>query len=351
MQKKAESIKTAFSVIGAVVGAGFITGREILSFFGGTSPAVAGGAAFIIFFLLFYFLLCRKEDEFSRFGNAAVCVLSVLIMASMLGATDSLFTLSFGVPKKLPIGSFFMLVLSTALCFCGLKGIEKANLFLVPFMIACVLICAAYSFFSGASEAQNPSVNLSVAESFSLFSISGAARCVSYCAFNTLLSQPFFAKIKSEKNEYSPLLVAAISAGVLGGMIFVYLFSLSGKGAESFDIPAFILCKNSRILKWLLCVAVFCAILTTQISTEYPLVKSAERKKRSGLYIIVLALFTFIISRVGFYAIVDKIYPAVAVFSTLYYLILICASLPLFRAKPRLRTSVPQARSKSASKS
>lgn len=376
------SIKTAFSVIGAVIGAGFITGREILSFFGDLPPVLAGIAAFAAFFGLFYFLLRRKEDELFKIGNAAVYIISVLIMASMLGATDSLFALCFGVPQKTSIGSIFMLILSTALCFCGMKGIEKANLFLVPFMIVCVLVCAIYSrctfnsssFFSvngqifgetlffgesldNAYLSEIGAVSLFKSEIFTfsendggLSSILKLAGCAAYAAMNALLSQPFFSKIKSEKNEYSPLLVAAVSAGVLGGMIFVYLFSLSGKNAENIDIPAFLLCGSSTFLKYLLCGAVFCAILTTQISTEYPLVKLAERKKRSGLYIIVLALFTFIISRLGFYAIVDKIYPAIAVFAALYYLILICASL-VFRLKPRLRTSVPQARSKSTSKS
>ncbi len=355
MQKRAvASVKTAFSVIGAIVGAGFITGREILSFFGSVSPFAAGVTAFAVFFVLFYFLLKRKNDRLFSFGNGAAYALSLLIMASMLSATDSLFRLTFALPKSLPIGSVLLLVLSTALCFCGLGGIQKANLILVPFMLIAVLVCAAYSLFFNkfaplAGKILGESFTGVIGFPFSASDTSAAVKllkCVVYCALNALLSQPFFCKIKSEKNDFSPALVSAFSAAVLGIMIFVYLLALNGKNAELLDIPVFALCGNNVFLKCLLCAAVFCAILTTQLSTEYPLIKLAERKKRGELYIMLLALLVFLLSRLGFYAIVDQLYPLTASFAATYYVVLICASLPPFRKKRQRRTSLRQARLK-----
>lgn len=366
------SVRAALSIIGAAVGAGFITGREILSFFGGYSPAFAFVTAFLAFFVWFYFLLCGAVNgKLAAIGNVAVYLLSALIIASMLGATDSLFNYVFGVPKSLPVGSVLLLVLCTALCFTGLNGVERANVILVPFMLLSVIFCVIYCFISenggaggsagvdsagGASGIQGEcGTQGACGVLYAIFSPVknggaglGLFGCISYCCLNALLSQPFFIKIKNERADVCPALTAAISAGGLSVMIFLYLLALGNKNVKVADIPVFLLCENCLALKYLLAFAVFCAIFTTQLSTEYPLVKLAEGKKASGLYIVGLATFAFALSRLGFFVMIDVIYPIMAIFATLYYAA--CAASifakSVFLKAPRRRTSARQARLK-----
>lgn len=366
------SVRAALSIIGAAVGAGFITGREILSFFGGYSPAFAFVTAFLAFFVWFYFLLCGAVNgKLAAIGNVAVYLLSALIIASMLGATDSLFNYVFGVPKSLPVGSVLLLVLCTALCFTGLNGVERANVVLVPFMLLSVIFCVIYCFISenggaggsagldsagGASGIQGEcGTQGACGVLYAIFSPVknggaglGLFGCISYCCLNALLSQPFFIKIKNERADVCPALTAAISAGGLSVMIFLYLLALGNKNVKVADIPVFLLCENCLALKYLLAFAVFCAIFTTQLSTEYPLVKLAEGKKASGLYIVGLATFAFALSRLGFFVMIDVIYPIMAIFATLYYAA--CAASifakSVFLKAPRRRTSARQARLK-----
>lgn len=376
-KKIAASVRAALSIIGAAVGAGFITGREILSFFGGYSPAFAFVTAFLAFFVWFYFLLCGAvSGRLAAIGNVAVYLLSALIIASMLGATDSLFNFAFGLPKSLPVGSASLLILCTALCFTGLNGVERANVVLVPFMLLSVFFCVIFCFVSesggvGGSAGLESAGGASGIQSaggtqdaggvlYAIFSPVknggaglGLFGCISYCCMNALLSQPFFIKIKSERADVCPALTAAISAGGLSVMIFIYLLALGNKNVQNADIPVFLLCENCLALKYLLAFAVFCAIFTTQLSTEYPLVKLAEGKKASGLYIVGLATFAFALSRLGFFVMIDVIYPIMAIFATVYYAA--CAASifakNIFLKAPRRRTSTRQARLKLRRKS
>ena len=374
------SLKITFSVVGAVIGAGFITGREIVRFFYGMPIFAAAGAEFLLFFSLFYFLLTVKDNAFFsravKFANVCVYIISFFIIASMLGATDSLFFEAFGVPYEIPVGSIALLVFATAVCFGGIEKIEKANGFIVPFMIlATVAVLIAF----GEKSSQ-----------FVPFDAEAAASCVSYGAMNALLSQPFFLKLKkgytavnvfkinkkanenaenkqkiSLKSEqiattatknssedlekaqaqrpFSPFLVSLFSSLALALLIALYLKSIDEYAALK-DVPVLFIAGNSEFLRIVIAGLIACGIITTQFSTEYPLVCLASKKKRSRLLLLVGAVAVFTVSRLGFYVIVDVIYPAVAAFAAIYYAVLIFATTVIFPLKSRINTSARRER-------
>lgn len=341
------SLKIALSVIGAVVGAGFITGREILTFFSKYNPIFVALALFCCFFLLIAFSLSNlggeKVEKAIKAGNGIIYFISVFIIASMLGATDSLFFSAFNLPLKIPLGSLLLICASTAVCLGGITKIEKANVFIVPIM----LIIAGYITLSRIFSSNFFVVPYAGIE---FFSFAGAYKCVSYCSMNALLSQPFFCKIKSENKNFSPLTVSLVSSLCLSTLVFIYLIALKGTASESADIPVLEL-ASSKFLKYLASLAVFGGIITTQFSTEYPLVCLLKQRKKSGLYIVLLALLTFVLSRLGFYVIVDVIYPLIALIAAIYYLIIVSKSLFSFRQARLRHTSKRQARLKVWSKS
>ena len=341
------SLKISLSVIGSVVGAGFITGREILTFFSAYNPIAVSLTLFACFFLLITFLLevkNKKTEAALKKGNFAVYFLSFFIISSMLGATDSLFFSVFKLPKSVPLGSLMLICAATAVCFGGISKIEKANVVIVPFM----LVVAAYIAFGRIF-----SRNFFVAP-FSLcgvFGFSGIYGCFSYCSMNVGLAQPFFCKIKSENKNFSPVVTALSSAFCLSVLVFVYLIALKNSVGESADIP--ILClADSPLAKYLAAASIFGGIITTQFSAEYPLVSALKKRKKGGLCIALLAVFSFVFSRLGFYVIVDVVYPAIGFISLVYYaVVIVFAALPFFRARLRRHTSARQARLKATSKS
>ncbi|MDY4187309.1 MAG: hypothetical protein SOX77_05630 [Candidatus Borkfalkiaceae bacterium] len=344
------SLKISLSVIGAVVGAGFITGREILTFFSKFNPVFVATTLFLCFFALINFSLKARGEKIERAiktGNAAIYVISIFIIASMLGATDSLFFSVFKLPVSVPLGSLLLICASTAVCFGGISKIEKANVFIVPAMLLIAGYLTLSKIFSP-SYLVPPYFSEILSGGF--FSFAGIYRCISYSSMNALLSQPFFCKIKTENKNFSPALVAAVSAFCLSVLVFIYLLALKGSVYEGADIPALGL-AGGAVLKYLAAFAVLGGIITTQFSTEYPLVCLLKKRKKSGLLIVLLALVSFVLSRLGFYVIVDVIYPVIALTAAVYYIILISIKRFSFRLSPRRHTSARQARLKLRSKS
>lgn len=130
-----------------------------------------------------------------------------------------------------------------------------------------------------------------------------------------------------------------------------YIFNRAGRNGERKRGYSRLELASSKFLKYLASLAVFGGIITTQFSTEYPLVCLLKQRKKSGLYIVLLALLTFVLSRLGFYVIVDVIYPLIALIVAIYYLIIVSKSLFSFRQARLRHTSKRQARLKVWSKS
>lgn len=362
------SLKITFSVVGAVIGAGFITGREIVRFFYGLPVFAVVFTEFILFFLLFNFLMTVKNNKFIDFfvkvANICVYIISFFIIASMLGAIDSLFSEAFGLSRKIPIGSILLLIFSTAICFGGIDKIEKANAVIVPFMsiaVAAILLIYGKNFLA-----------------YYEFDCKAAVSCISYGCMNALLSQPFFLKLKrgytavgffcflkenknkgfakrknakncppktkcsehinqNRKREFSPFLVSMFSSLILSFLIARYLKAIDEFSALK-DIPLLFIVGKNKFLRVIIAGLIVCGIITTQFSTEYPLVCLAQKKKRSNLLLLLGIVGVFAVSRLGFYVIVDVIYPVVAAFSAIYYAVLIFATALIFPLKSRINT-------------
>ena len=121
------------TVIGSVVGAGFITGAEIMRFFSGAS---AGVVCFLLFAVacVFLFAMILQGSEYGNQKTANLCVLgrfssvfSVFIcvfcfitLSGMCAGLDAVIASIFGIDERLPTLSVPMLGLSLLLCKRGI---------------------------------------------------------------------------------------------------------------------------------------------------------------------------------------------------------------------------------------
>ena len=144
-----------FLILGAIIGVGFASGKEICVFFfdfGGAS--LLGLLAFALLYVYLFFVIQHishklKLNSYSEF-NAAIfgklCRISNVVMlinfsitsAGMLAGADYLFKTFFGVGFKIP-----SIILSVITLFLLIGGIDKikivANL-IIPVMIAVIVI-------------------------------------------------------------------------------------------------------------------------------------------------------------------------------------------------------------------
>ena len=325
MKKLINTLQISFSVIGAVIGAGFITGREIMRFFYGKEWFYGVIIVFFVLFILLFALLNIKNEKIIYLiekSNYAIFIFNILIMASMLGAADSLAYSIFSLSTKFPVFSIGLLVVSTYCCFGGMEKLSKVNLFIVP-IILIIFFVAVTVLPYGEKEFSDGITN----NYFDYFS---------YGFMNIFLAQPFLLKIKREKSEFSPFGVAIISSIILSVSICAFLRILS-EDCLICDVPLILLAKNNYLLYFLFALIIFISIFTTLTSVQYPFVMS-KKSKFDFLPLVCASIIAFIISRIGFFVIVDKIYPIIAVISMIFYAFIFAIWLFLALKEQRKRT-------------
>ena len=307
-------VKTTFALVGSVAGAGFVSGRELVSFFGVGATVHLLCLAFLLFFLFFLLLLHagRRYGSFAallraRFGGAAgvagACFLfgSFVLTCAMLA----------GINALSPAFSPWIALLTAGGCFLiakkGIGGVKMLHAVLVP----CI---AAYLFFS-----------LSTKRHTIVFSPENAGMGILFCALyvsmNLFLSAPVVVDLGGGlQREREAVFSSLTAAAVLAGMMFFILASIGGKaGAAARAVPLLAVLGDARAFP----LALFGGMVTGLVSAYYPLHTAAERIRRqtakNAARLLVLAA-AFFCAGWGLERIVSLVYPALGVLGVLFLL-------------------------------
>ena len=147
------SMSVAMLIIGTMIGAGFASGREVVSFFGAVPNMFIALITGVLVFgcsVLFLFVgrRVRKSDigevNGEVFGKlrplADVFMLfnSMTVLGAMLAATDSLASEFIDIR---PFASIVLGIVCAIISIKGLSGVIKANAVLVPIMVVFLLVC------------------------------------------------------------------------------------------------------------------------------------------------------------------------------------------------------------------
>ena len=300
-----------------MVGAGFISGRELISFFGteGFAPFVLFAGGLLLVCLLLLFSLGSEyggADGLNRalmknpkpFG-ATVLIASFVFLSAMLAGLDALGE-GFGLPGYLPLISSASIICVTFCSRYGLKGIEKINLALVPvvlIIINALIINGVKPDFSG----KTPGL------------ISGTCKAALYVFLNAFSNLPVIlstARYKSKKILFG---AAALTAAIICFQALMILGAVNsgGKSAEYAQIPLLYVLENTSSAVY--AAAVFAAILSSLSSAYYPLyVVAKEKMQKTG--VVLLCISSLVFSRVGLKGIIDYVYPLLGGLGAIYIL-------------------------------
>lgn len=342
-----KELGVAFALIGSVIGAGFITGREILSFFYGQSPPFVFLCIFALFFGTFMLVLTvRNEVSLTLLasGDKVVCFFNLLSVASMLGATESL-AADLGIGCDFPIWSIAVLLLSVFVCAKGMKGLAAFNCVLVPIMLFVVFFIVAANFNAAVAGG-------SVA--FDCFSV------MKYVAMNVLLTQPLLTDVRADGEKTgepvkdppekekgrktrvrSAIVISAVTALVLSATAAAFLSVLPDESVLS-DIPVLYVAGKGKAAVFIVGFTVALGIITTLVGSLYP-VATLVKGRFSLVWTAGVCLLSLALSRLGFFVIVDKIYPALGVLAIAYYLLTFAVLPSAVRIAERGRTLRRQA--------
>ena len=258
----------AFSLFGAVVGAGFMTGAELVRFFplcaAFAHAAVAAGLFAACFLLLFD--AGRKcggfEGALRCCGRAAPVFRALLHFASfitcaaMLAGLDGAVRTGFGLRYALPVAALCALPAMFFVARRGMRGVAALSAALVPVM-AVVFAARAGDIPAGFTPSSPQSA---------FTSLTGV--CL-YAAMNCFLAAPLACDAGREGAGRGGCIAAA---ALIGFCIAAALGAVARAGTAGEEMP-FLAAGGGGLTA----VACICAVLTTLFSSFYPLARAAEQ--------------------------------------------------------------------------
>ena len=321
-----------FAVTGAIVGAGFASGREINTFFSQYGfwslifIALAGLLFFFVFFLFSKIGNNVKPNSITDlttaiFGKASIIVDFVFIissfitLSSMIAGLDSSMIIFVGKDYSFPFLSIAVCMIVAIILNFGLKKIFKFTDIIMPFLFGVIIVVAlSFLLFGKREQIAYNMVNRSI------FSMSISP--ILYVCMNTFCNIFLIAKSSVYLKKKQIALASILSSILLSFcMILVALCILFG-GENVFisDMPMLsVASKIGRLAEIvyfvILIVAIFTTICTSAFAISTWLNNYISNKFLCGVIVLTLG---FIFSRFGFAIIVDIFYPLEGVFSLIF---------------------------------
>lgn len=326
-----------FAVTGAIIGAGFASGKEISTFFaqyGFLSILFVVFAAILFFWVFYLFTKIGKKikpnsvSDISKniFGRASIIIdflfiiSSLITLSSMLAGLDSTMQITFGERYIFPFASILSCVIVAIILNFGLKKIFQFTDKIIPFMLSIIFVVAiAFLIFGAKQQVGYAQINQNI------FSLSVSP--ILYVCMNTFGNIFLVAKTGSYLKKKQIIVSCLISCVLLVFSIFVVLLSILFGGEDIFlsDMPmlsiAYSLGTGFGTLYFItLIVAIFTTVCTTAYSISCWLNNYVPSKFLCGVIVLSLG---FVFSRFGFSTIVDIFYPLEGIFG--FIIIVICS--------------------------
>ncbi len=323
MKNIKEILSYAAVIMGGVLGAGFVSGKEAVAFFG--APGAAAPIIFCAVFLVCLLTYCgfaaknnacsAEEVNFLCFGKAATAV-NVLFLTSYMIVTSTMLAgaeecMSGISETKLPVFGFLCAVAAALILKYGLNGIKKFNAAAVPviivFLIAVIFVKPENAVSNG--DAAQPAAFYKPAL---------------YAFFNIVMSAGVLAAL-SRGTERKTRVSAAVISSVAVTALTVAVQIIIAKHSV-FDAPLPLLkIADSGIMRIFGIIAMLLAILTSLAGNAYPLVSAVETVVGDRTVASAAVFFcALLLSFAGFDFIVSYVYPFIAAVGLVMMIFIAC---------------------------
>ncbi len=321
--KNISALKIGAVYIGAVIGAGFASGQEILQFFGYFGLWGIAGLALATYLFGFlgakvmYIAYQGGKSSYKQvidtvggryFGppiNFVITFFLFGILVAMVAGSGAVFKQEFGLP--LYIGLAIMAGLSGITVISGLNRVINAISFVVPFLIAAVLGIGFCIFLSG-----RPDLTWSSPASAALprWYLSGLA----YVSYNLTLSVPILVPVGALAAPRTLKKGAFLGALGLGASALVILFVILAAAPEitGFEVPMLAAAgRVSPAIRLLYTFVLIAEVYTTAISSLYGFVSRVVPGDSRWFkpFTLTVAACSFFAGQLGFSQIVATVYP------------------------------------------
>ena len=310
-----------FTIIGALIGAGFASGQELYSFF--YIYGIKGIYGIVVMSLLITILIYKilkiiyikninNYDEFlgiylknkniTKIINVILNILLLVTFYIMIAGFGAYFEQEIGVPQI--IGSLVLIIMCFGVFQTSVEGVLKVSKYLVPILIFSVFLIGGINIFKIDFE----NINLPISEKNWLLS------SIAYCSYNIILLIPVLISLKEKIQSETEIKYISIITGIFTLILSVIIYTLLIKidvDISKLEMPVVYMIRTFyKEFKTLYAFIILTSIFTTAISIGTGLLQNLNKKGKSyAQFVIFMCITSLIISNFGFSNLVKNIYP------------------------------------------
>lgn len=331
-------LKVTFSIIGALIGAGFASGQEIyVFFFSYGTKGIIGMiiSSFIIGLVIYkalniidkikvenykemvqYFIKNKKMQEII---NAIVNILILISFYVMIAGFGAYLNQEYGINSI--IGSGILSIICYIVLKTNVKGIVKLNEILIPLLISTVaiigIVIIKYIDFN------NVIFNLQEQNTGNWLISS-----ILYASYNCILLIPVLITIREYISNNKNIKYISITIGmIIFTLLIIIYLSLTNVNIDikMLQMPAVYAIKEIfPSMKNIYGIIILISIFTTAISLEISLIKNTTKsEKSSNILSIFLCISAVVCSKFGFSNLVNNMYPILGILGILQIYIIL----------------------------
>ena len=318
-----------FSIIGALIGAGFASGQEMYLFFyrfgiygilGLLLCSFLIGIVIYKTFLIIYnknisnyqdflneiFYREKKQPKnkylnLSYISNIIVNVFLLITFYIMISGFGAYFEKEFKIHRL--IGAIFLAIICFVILLKDIEGVKIVNSIVVPILIGIIFIISFMNIktidFSRISLTHN---------------YNWIIQSIVYCSYNMILVIPVLVGMKKYVKNKKQIKIISIVSGcivfLLAISIFLWLTNVN-VNFDSLEMPAvYVIDTKFHNFSWIYGIVILLSIFSTAISIGISFLKNiAKNKKSYPQFVAIMCISGVLISNIGFSNLVKMLFP------------------------------------------
>ena len=303
-------------IIGSIIGAGFSSGQEILTFFTGS-----GKFSYLIIILstIFLYISLKELIKFGRitksktikeinktlfknitFFNVFIYLSLFVFIIAMIAGLNSIGGLIFK-NINFPILTIVSLFFALFICELGYNAIKKVNNFLMPVVILLIIFVTLFNIFVNFKNFQT--INITFINFFEYLLLGFC-----YISYNIVFSSSLIVENSINFCNKKTKINALVISVILGGLILLINIALLKTTNYNNALPMLSLAFNiNNVVGYLFSFILWFSVLTSLISCLYMLINNFKINKIISSSIILT--LGYMLSLFGFNNIINFIYP------------------------------------------
>lgn len=316
-----------FSIIGALIGAGFASGQEMYLFFykygifGILGLILCSALIGIVIYKTFTIIHKKNINNYQEFldvifhhknkknkymnlsyiTNIIINAFLLITFYIMISGFGAYFEQEFNISRT--IGAIILAGISFLILLKDIEGVAKANGIIVPALILIILIIS----FINIKTVHISSIPLN-------FNFTWIIQSIIYCCYNMILVVPILVGLKKYIKNKNQIFTISVLSGVIVFILAISIFLLLTKvdvNFESLQMPAvYAIDQNFPQFRVIYGIVILLSIFTTAISIGISFLKNVVKdNKYFPLFVGIMCISSVLISNIGFSNLVKILFP------------------------------------------